>query len=96
MLTVKEIQERTVPIAKKHGIIGLYLFGSYAKGNATENSDIDLRVDRPEGMSLFQLGGLQYQLSEALGVHVDVVTTTQLTEKFLTEIRKDEVKFYGE
>ena len=40
--TVQEIQSRVMPVAKKYGIKAVFLFGSYAKGTATEDSDIEL------------------------------------------------------
>ena len=43
--TVQEIQSRVMPVAKKYGIKAVFLFGSYAKGTATEDSDIDLLID---------------------------------------------------
>lgn len=44
ILTVKEIEEAVKPLAKKYHIVEVYLFGSYARGTATEESDMDLLV----------------------------------------------------
>ena len=58
--TIKEIKEKTVPIAEKHGISRMYLFGSYARGEATDDSDVDIFVDKgktkpfPEPLIFFQ------------------------------------------
>ena len=46
MTDISTIKEILVPIAQSYGVRKLYLFGSYAKGNATEESDIDLRERR--------------------------------------------------
>ena len=43
--TIEEIRSKTVPIAKKHGISRMCLFGSYARGEANDDSDIDVYVD---------------------------------------------------
>ena len=43
--TIEEIKTILEPIARKYGVERVYLFGSYARGDATENSDVDLRVD---------------------------------------------------
>ena len=94
MLTLNMIREIAIPIAKQYGVIGLYLFGSYAKGSETEFSDLDFRIDRPKGMSLFQLGGLQYDLSQAFGKPVDIVTTVQLSDEFREAIKTYEVTLY--
>ena len=94
VLTLNAIREIAIPIAKEYGIAGLYLLGSYARGDADENSDLDFRVDRPTGMSLFELGGLQYRLSEAFHCHVDLVTTGQLSPEFRKAIQNEEVTLY--
>ena len=44
--TIEEIKAKTVPIAVKHGISRMCLFGSYARGEANDESDVDLYVDR--------------------------------------------------
>lgn len=49
--TVDEIKERVAPIADKYHLAAVYLFGSYARREATENSDVDLLVDR-EGSTI--------------------------------------------
>ena len=95
MLSLNEIRSIAIPIAKSYGLTELYLFGSYAKGTAQEESDLDFRFDKPKGMSLFKIGGLQYQLSEAFGIPVDVVTTGQLSDEFKDEIGQYEVLLYG-
>lgn len=43
--SIEEITERVRPIAEKYGLRSVYLFGSYARGDARENSDVDLLVD---------------------------------------------------
>lgn len=95
MLTLNTIKERAVPIAKEYGIMGFYLFGSYARGDASEDSDLDFRIDRPKGMSLFKLGGLQSRLAEVFECHVDIVTTAQLDDEFITAIQEYEVNLYA-
>ena len=52
--TVDEIRERTGPIAKSYGIKQVNLFGSYARGEATKESDIDLYIDKGRLKSLIQ------------------------------------------
>lgn len=46
MYSVSEIQRIVAPIAQRHGVERMTLFGSYARGENTPNSDIDLRIDR--------------------------------------------------
>ena len=90
-----EIKAIAYPIALRSGITALYLFGSYARGEATPNSDIDFRVDRGDLADLLELGGLANDLEKAFGKKVDVLTTQMLTSAFLDSIRSEEVLIYS-
>lgn len=92
--TVAEIQDLVFPIAKKYGVDRLYLFGSYAKGCATADSDIDLRVDKGALRGLFALSGMRQDICAALSKEVDLLTTGSLDEEFRNKIRRDEVMIY--
>lgn len=94
--TVGEIKTVLAPIASKYGVKSIYLFGSYARGEATENSDVDLRVDKGELKGMFALCGLYSDIEEALQIKVDLLTTGSLADEFLKEIRKEEVLIYGQ
>jgi uncharacterized protein len=61
-------------IARRHGARNVRVFGSVARGNDGEASDVDLLVDLRPGRTLLALAGLTEELSEALGVQVDVAT----------------------
>ena len=76
MPDIKEIQKAVVPIAHAYGVKRLYLFGSYAKGTANEESDIDLLVEKGKPMSLLKLSGMRQMVEEALNLSVDLITTT--------------------
>lgn len=58
------------------------VFGSVACGADTDDSDLDILVDALPGATLFDLGGLQSELEDLLGVRVDVLTPGDLPEKF--------------
>ncbi len=60
-------------IARKHGALRVRVFGSQARGAATESSDIDLLVDLEPGRDLFDLVGLKQELEALLGRKVDVL-----------------------
>ena len=64
--SIDEIREIVAPIAKQHGVDKVFLFGSYARGDATPASDVDLCVDAPKLRGLFALGGLYADLEDAL------------------------------
>ena len=91
--TLEEIKAIASPIARRYDIAALYLFGSYARGDMTNSSDIDLRIDKGN-IRGFQLAGLLLDLEDSLGVPVDLVPTTSLDSHFLDSIRKDEVLLY--
>ena len=93
MRTLSEIQSIVVQLAKQYGAERIYLFGSYARGDMTNSSDIDLRIDKGN-IRGFQLAGLLLDLEDSLGVPVDLVPTTSLDSHFLDSIRKDEVLLY--
>lgn len=91
--TIPEIKNIVCPLAKEYGAERIYLFGSYARGEPTKNSDIDLRIDKGSIKGL-ALAGLLLDLEAALGCSVDLITTTSLDEKFLSSIKNDEVLLY--
>ena len=93
--TIEEIKTVVEPIARKYGVERVYLFGSYARGDVTENSDIDLRVDKGSLKGMFALCGLYTEIEEALQMKIDVLTTGSMENDFLHKIRKEEVLLYG-
>ncbi|MDP4011019.1 MAG: nucleotidyltransferase family protein [Candidatus Roizmanbacteria bacterium] len=68
-----EIKQKAVPILKESGIIRSSIFGSYVRGEQREDSDIDLLVEYPKGLSLFDVAEIKYKLEDALGKNVDLV-----------------------
>ena len=70
---LEEIKEKALPVLKKAQVTKAAIFGSYVRGDNTENSDIDVLVDLPRGKTLIDLVGLQYDLEEVLGKRVDLV-----------------------
>lgn len=80
-------------VAKKYGVERVWAFGSRARGKATSESDLDLRIDKGD-MRGMEIGGFVYDLEQMIGVSVDVSTTHSLPEEFLASIKKDEVLLY--
>ena len=94
--TIDEIKSIAAPIAKQHGVAALYLFGSYARGEATSASDLDFRIEKGELRSLLQLAGFQLDLESSFSNKLDVLTTQMLTPQFLSSIRPEEVLIYAQ
>lgn len=92
--TVEQIRHIAVPIAQSYGLKSLSLFGSYARGEATDSSDIDMIVDCGAVRSAFQMGGLYADLSEGLGKTLDLVTTDHRDKAFLGRIQADQLRLY--
>lgn len=78
-------------LAARHGAYNVRVFGSVARGQADEKSDIDFLVNMEKGRSLFDLGGLLMDLEELLGCNVDVVTEPGLRERIRDRVLKEAV-----
>ena len=93
MNKIEDIKMVVCRLAEQYGAERVYLFGSYARGDATEQSDIDLRIDKGEIRGL-RFAGLLGDLEEALGNKVDLISTAGIDEQFLQSIQPDEVLLY--
>lgn len=88
---LRDERERILEVAAKHGARNLRVFGSVARGEEDERSDIDLLVDMEEGSSLLDQVRLRRALAQVLGVEVDVVTAGGLRERDRETIVKEAV-----
>ncbi|HEV2295775.1 MAG TPA: nucleotidyltransferase family protein [Tepidisphaeraceae bacterium] len=84
-------RDEILALAKRYGASELRLFGSVARGDATEHSDVDLLVRFEPGRSLFDQGGLLMDLRQLLGVNVDIVSEGALTGRFGEIVRREAV-----
>lgn len=80
--TIEQIESIVAPIAEKYSLKAVYLFGSYARGTANENSDIDLLIDTTDtGLdTFFKLGAVYTDFADAFDKTVDVVTVSSLEQ----------------
>ena len=76
-------------VCAKHGARNVRVFGSVARQEADDRSDIDFLVDLEPGRSLLDLGGLQYDLEQILGRRVDVVTVKGLKRRIRSRILRE-------
>ncbi len=73
-MTITEIRDAVSQVATAYPVISVDLFGSFARGDCTESSDIDLLVQFDETVaSLFDVSGLKLDLEEVLRTRVDVI-----------------------
>lgn len=108
MYTIEEIREKITPVAKEYGLRQVYLFGSYARGDADEDSDVDLLVDAPDLRGLFRSESLRQDFESALKISVDILTQQgvqsvvkvgnknldESRERFRANIEREKVKLY--
>ena len=96
--TIGEIRDIIAPVAEKHEVAKIFLYGSYAKGEASADSDIDLCIDAPRLKSLLALGGLYADLEDAFQKEIDLITTDSPkfieNEVFRESIQRDGILIY--
>lgn len=93
--TLDEIKNIAGEIAKRHGVERMFLFGSYARGEAKPDSDLDFCIDKGRIRGLFALGGLYADLEEAFDVSVDLIVSDSIDDEFRRVIEAEEVQIFG-
>jgi predicted nucleotidyltransferase len=88
---LKTRRSEILTLARKYGAHNVRIFGSVARGEARLDSDIDFLVELEPGRSLFDLGGLLYELRNLLGVEVDVVTEKGLRQRIRDRVIQEAV-----
>jgi uncharacterized protein len=88
---VKRKREEILRVSARHGARNVRIFGSVARGEADEASDIDFLVEMEPGRSLLDLGGLQVELESLLGRPVDVVTVRGLKARIRSTVLREAV-----
>lgn len=95
VLTIKQIKDRIKPIMDKHHIDEVYLFGSYSRGEANRNSDVDIYCGKGDIKSLYDEVDFVEELETALGKKVDVVSIgSEMHEYFKEQLEKDIIKLW--
>lgn len=91
----KDIREKAVRYLTAHGARRISLFGSYARGEAGSGSDLDILVEFSDRKSLLELVRLERELSEQLGVKVDLLTAKSISPFLLDRITRELEVIYG-
>ena len=103
--SIDELKQKITPVAARYNLPAVYIFGSYARNEATENSDVDVLIDKTGSKikGLFDMGGLYNDLCDSVGKEIDLVTTDTLQQEstkrrtpwFVDNVRAERVKIYG-
>ncbi|HEX9504216.1 MAG TPA: nucleotidyltransferase family protein [Patescibacteria group bacterium] len=91
---IQKIQQQIVPILKEAGVLKSALFGSVARGEADQKSDVDILVELPDDKSLFDLIDLQEKLESVLGKKVDIGTYRSIKPILRDRILHEQVQIY--
>ena len=94
MITQQDIlnlRESILAIARKYGAHDVRIFGSVARGDAGESSDLDLIVRFDPDRTLFDHGALIMDLRDLLGVKVDVISEAGMRERFRNYVMKEAI-----
>lgn len=102
MYSIEEIKSKITPFAKANNLKSVYVFGSYARGEANEDSDIDILVYDNESRGLFSIADLMCQLENIMGKNVDLVfaddvycdSNLEENAQFIQSMEKDRVSVY--
>jgi len=91
-----ELRGIIAPIARRHGMERIYLFGSRSRGDNREDSDYDLCIAAPDGFDLFDLEHFLRDLREALNADIDVVSEKRIAKDsfFGEEILRDRMMLF--
>lgn len=93
VLTIKQIKDKIIPILNKHNIHKIYLFGSYARGEAKNTSDVDIYCEPGDVKTFIDQGFLEDELIDALGKEVDIVFIgSKMGETFKKQLETDKIR----
>lgn len=94
MTDIRAIQHTVRPIALRHGVERIYLFGSRARGDDRADSDYDFLISKGKVTTLLRMASFWGDMEDALHAPVDVVTDTSNDAALIAEARKDAVLIY--
>ena len=95
ILTIDEIRAKIRPICEQYRVEKVWLFGSYARGEAREDSDVDVYAETDRSVRLLDLIAFRLDVEEALGKEVDMITRIPTEYPIFTKyIERDKVLLY--
>jgi hypothetical protein len=87
---MEDLKKIIVPVLRRYGVRRAAVFGSFARGEAREDSVLDIIVEFEEDRSLLDLAGLKVELEDVLGRRVDIVTYGSLHPLLRERVLKEE------
>lgn len=90
----KAIRNEIITILKKHGAKKISIFGSYVRGEATPESDLDIIVEFEQPIGLIKFVGIEFELSDSLGIKVNLLTEKSISLYLIDIIRKEATVIY--
>ena len=94
-MTFEEIQKKISPLLRAHGAEYAAIFGSAARGEERLDSDLDVLARFKNDISLLDHIGIAYELEDALGKKVDLITERSLSKHVASNVKKDLKVLYG-
>ena len=85
---------KIITILQRYGVKRISVFGSYARGEANPESDIDIIVEFTDRKSLLDIVGIEQELSEVLGIKVDLLTEKSISPYLVDRIKKEMLVIY--
>ena len=88
---IDKIKEKLVPLLKKNNVTKAGIFGSYARGEQTKKSDVDLLVEVKDTMGLLEFIGLKNTIEKRLGLKIDLVEYEGIRKELRKRILREEI-----
>jgi predicted nucleotidyltransferase len=95
LMVSDEVREKTIEYLSQNGARRIALFGSYVNGEAGPGSDLDILAEFPNRKSLMQLARLERELSELVGIKVDLLTEASISPHLIDGIKEQMEVIYG-
>ena len=89
---IEQIKKTILPILQKHDIQKAGLFGSHARGDFSENSNIDILVEINKNISLLDFVGIKLDIEDALGKKVDLFEYNSIKPALRTHILNEQIR----
>ena len=93
-MTTLTIKNKIIPILKRQGVLKAAIFGSFARGEETKNSDLDLLVKMPKSKTFLDMADLKVELEDKLGREVDLVEYDAIRPLIKDQILRDKKEIY--